>query len=225
MLIWLAHSIRVRATEQRFKTIMGERFRVAQELHDTLLQSVSGTAMEIRGALRVLSQGSRDEGVQQISVALDHLGSSMADARQAIWDLRSPANLDQRLDHALMAAANRVCAGGPEVDCEILGEPRVLIPAVEKNAYRIGVEAITNAVRHGQCTKVSMRLQYRKNSLLLFVHDDGVGFSPVAAESSSLANHWGLAGMKERAEKCSGQLTIESSPGVGTIVQFEVPLG
>lgn len=225
MLIWLAHTIRVRATEQRFKTIMGERSRVAQELHDTLLQSVSGTAMEIRGALRVLSQGYSEGGLQQISLALDHLGSSMADARQAIWDLRSPASSEQRLDHALVAAAKRVCAGGPEVDYEVLGEPRQLSRAIEKNAYRIGVEAITNAVRHAQCNKVSMRLHYRKNSLLLFVHDDGVGFNPATAESSSLANHWGLAGMKERAHKCSGQLTIESTPAAGTIVQFEAPFG
>ena len=225
MLIWLAHSIRIRMTEQRFETIMGERSRVAQELHDTLLQSVSGTAMEIRGALRVLSQGSSEVGVQKISLALDHLGSSMADARQAIWDLRSPPNSEQRLDHALMAAAYRVCAGGPEVDYEILGSPRALTPAVERNAYRIGVEAITNAVRHSQCTKVSVRLQYAKSFFLLFVHDDGAGFKPIKAGSSSLANHWGLAGMKERAEKCSGRLTIESNPGAGTIIQFEVPLG
>lgn len=225
MLIWLAHSIRIRITEQRFKAIMGERSRVAQELHDTLLQSVSGTAMEIRGALRVLSQGSSEVGVQKISLALDHLGSSMADARQAIWDLRSPSGSEQRLDHALMAAAYRVCAGGPAVDYDILGSPRALSPALERNAYRIGVEAITNAVRHSQCTKVSVRLQYEKNRFFLFVHDDGVGFKPFAAETSSFANHWGLAGMKERAKKCSGHLNIESDSGVGTIIQLEVPLG
>ena len=112
VLAWIARTLHVRGTEQRMKAIMTERSRVAQELHDTLLQSVSGAAMEIQGAITLLGHGSIDLGCQQLSAALDHLGMSMAEARQAIWDLRSPDSSGMPIDQALESAARRLGTRG-----------------------------------------------------------------------------------------------------------------
>jgi signal transduction histidine kinase/streptogramin lyase len=225
LLIGLAHSLRVRETERRLTTIMAERSRVAQELHDTLLQSVAGTAMEIQGALRLLRHGSTETGFRQLSTALDHLGKSMADARQAIWDLRAPESCDLPVDQALESAARRVCERGPRLSWIVLGTPVALAQSFKRQVYGIGIEAVTNAARHSGCSEISITFEYRQDSIELLVRDDGCGFDCALAESAYLSNHWGLAGMKERAKQCFGKIAIESTPGTGTVVRFEAPLG
>jgi signal transduction histidine kinase len=203
---------------------MTERSRVAQELHDTLLQSVSGTAMEIQGASRLLSLGSTELAHQQLSMALEGLGNSMAEARQAIWDLKCPEPCELGLDRALAAAAKRKCAGGPQLSWSISGRPRSLSQNIERHIFRIGMEAITNAIRHSDCSHISVALDYREDSIALVITDNGRGFNCSLAESASQSNHWGLAGMKDRAKQCSGELTILSFPGEGTSVGFEALL-
>ena len=225
LMIWIVYTLRVRETERRLNAIMAERSRVAQELHDTLLQSVSGTAMEIQGGLRQISLGSSQLGMQQLSLALDHLGKSMADARHAIWDLRSPEFSELKIDRAVEAAAQRLCAGGPHLTFETSGKPKVLPHSIEKQAYRIAVEAVTNAVRHSACSDVTISVEYQDESIALIVTDNGCGFDTALAQSASISNHWGLAGMQQRAEECNGRLSVQSTIGKGTNIAFEAPLG
>lgn len=223
LLLWLAHSFRVRQTERRLEAVMAERSRVAQELHDTLLQSFSGTAMQVQAGLRRLQQGAADTGARQISTALLHMGKSMAEARQAIWDLKSPELQELQLHRALEAASERVCAGGPRLRYVVSGKPKPLGPCLEKHIYRIGVEAVTNAVRHSGCEEVAVELEYRQQSICLRVRDNGRGFPVTAAEPAPGGNHWGLTGIRERAKQCSARFTIHSAPGAGTDLRFEAP--
>lgn len=222
--IWMMHSLRVRETERRLNAIMAERSRVAQELHDTLLQSVSGTAMEIQGGLRQINLGASQLGMQQLTIALDHLGKSMADARQAIWDLKSPDFSDLTVDRAVESAAVRLCSGGPILAFKTSGKPNTVPQSVKKQAYRIAVEAVTNAVRHSGCSDIAISVEYKDKSIVVTVADNGCGFDTTLAQSASVSNHWGLAGMQQRAEECDGALSVQSTPGKGTNIVLEVPL-
>ena len=224
LVIWMAQALRVRATEQRLTAIMVERSRMAQELHDTLLQAVSGTAMEIQGGLGLLRKGSTETGIQQLYLALDHLGMSMADARQAIWDLRSPEHENGRLDLALESAAQRICGTGLQLTFTVAGKPVMLSELLERQLYRIGIEAVMNAVRHSNGSQLVILLEYTDQTVNLTVRDNGRGFNSELAETPSRSNHWGLAGMKQRAQQCSAQLTIETSPGEGTCIRVNAPL-
>jgi signal transduction histidine kinase len=163
--------------------------------------------------------------MQQLSLALDHLGKSMADARHAIWDLRSPEFSELKIDRAVEAAAQRLCAGGPHLTFETSGKPKVLPHSIEKQAYRIAVEAVTNAVRHSACSDVTISVEYQDESIALIVTDNGCGFDTALAQSASISNHWGLAGMQQRAEECNGRLSVQSTIGKGTNIAFEAPLG
>ncbi len=224
LMLWSAHALRLRQTRRGLRLVMAERSRVAQELHDTLLQSVSGTAMEIQGGLRQISLGASQLGVEQVSKALDHLGKSMGDARQAIWDLRSPESSALTISGA-MEAAQRLCVGGPELTLAISGAPKELPKSIEKQAYRIAVEAVTNAVRHSGCSDVTISVEFKDKSIVLAVADNGCGFDFASAQSASISNHWGLAVMQERAQACSGTLKVQSARGKGTRIVFEAPLG
>ncbi|MGA9129424.1 MAG: two-component regulator propeller domain-containing protein [Terracidiphilus sp.] len=224
LLIWMANSLRVWAIERRLTGIMAERSRVAQELHDTLLQAVSGTAMEIQGGLGQLRNGSTEAGIQQLSSALEHLGISMADARQAIWDLRSPEHEHGRLDLALESAAQRICGTSLHLCFTVAGKPTMLAETLERQLYRIGIEAVMNAVRHSNGSELTILLEYADEAVSLIVRDNGRGFNYALAETPSHSNHWGLAGMKQRAQQCSADLTIETAPGQGTCIRVNAPL-
>jgi signal transduction histidine kinase len=224
LVLWSIHAFRLRQTRRGLSLVMAERSRVAQELHDTLLQSVSGTAMEIQGGLRQISLGSSQLGVEQLSKALDHLGKSMGDARQAIWDLKSPESSALTIIGAMETAA-RLCVGGPELTVTTSGAPKELSQSIEKQAYRIAVEAVTNAVRHSGCSDVIINVEYGDKSIVLAVADNGCGFDYPSAQSASISNHWGLAGMQQRAEACGGTLRVQTTRGKGTRIVFEAPLG
>jgi two-component system sensor histidine kinase UhpB len=148
----------------------------------------------------------------------------MADARQAIWDLRSPETVDLKLDRAVESAAERLCAGGPNLTFETSGKPKALPQSIEKQAYRIAVEAVTNAVRHSRCSDIAISVDYKDASIVLAVADNGCGFDTALAQSASISNHWGLAGMQQRAEECNGTLSVQSAPGKGATIVFEAPL-
>jgi ligand-binding sensor domain-containing protein/signal transduction histidine kinase len=224
LLLWYGHLARLRKIEAHVRTTMAERTRVAQEIHDTLLQSAAGTAMQIRAGLQLLHKGSAQSGITQLSIALEHLGKSMSDARQAIWALRSPELEKMSLYDALVAAAQRICEGGPHLVTTMGGTARFLGEPYEGHLYRIGLEAITNAVRHSAGTSVDLELRYANNFVSLSVKDNGRGFDSSLFATRS-AHHWGVVGMQERAGKCGGILTIVSAPGEGTQIHVKVNLG
>ena len=106
---------------------------------------------------------------------------------------------------------------------EVLGTPRRINPVAERNLLRILQEALTNAVRHAGICNIRVELRYAPDLLALRVHDDGSGFEPARARGTE-TGHYGLIGMRERAERIGGRLTLDSKPGAGTELRVEVPI-
>jgi signal transduction histidine kinase len=147
---------------------------------------------------------------------------SLAEARRAIADLRSDELECPELAAALPEIAQRVAAA-LKTRVQVVGAPRKLSPAMERNLQRIFQEALANTVKHAQARTVDVELTYTPDSLALRVRDDGRGFDPESL-SPSASGHYGLIGMRERAERIGGHLTLHSRPGEGTEMLVEVPL-
>ena len=147
---------------------------------------------------------------------------SLDEARRAIADLRSDDLECPELSAALPEIAQRI-AVALQTSVQVIGNPRKLNPAMERNLLRIFQEALTNAVKHAHARTVDVELRYERDSLALRVRDDGDGFDPENL-SPAASGHYGLIGMRERAERIGGHLTLSSRPGEGTELLVEVPL-
>jgi ligand-binding sensor domain-containing protein/signal transduction histidine kinase len=222
LLFWFAHLLRLRQTRQRLRVVFAERARVANELHDTLLQTLSGAAMQVRAGLSHLENGAPDGAVDRFSAALDQMGRSQAEARQAIWELTSSELNGNYLAQSLQERARQLCGDLIALECTISGDTRHLDTKLEEQLYRIAVEAITNAARHSGASKIAVDLNFGTNALILSVQDDGCGFDQ-AAQTSSDGVHFGLRSMRQRAQRCGGELRISSHSGQGTTICLEVP--
>jgi signal transduction histidine kinase len=147
---------------------------------------------------------------------------SLAEARRAISDLRSD-NLDgPELAAALPEIAGRVAAA-VETRIAVTGSPRKLNPVTERNLLRIFQEALTNAVKHAHATMVNVELRFEPHNVALRVRDNGRGFDPQNLSPAG-SGHYGLIGMRERAERIGGRLTLNTGPGKGTELLVDVPV-
>ncbi|MDX1999443.1 MAG: GAF domain-containing protein [Thermoanaerobaculia bacterium] len=197
-----------------------ERRNIARELHDEAGQALVSLRFGLRLLEREIGQGVPVGGrvtelVEQTDAVIDGLHRLAADLR--------PVSLDHLgLDAALRQYARTAAAKfGLEVHFKARGFTRERLPAgVETALYRVVQEAMTNVVRHAQATRVDLLAERRGDRVLVMVEDDGIGFD---ADRVKPAGHFGLLGLRERAEALGGTLTIESAPGAGTTVVVEVP--
>jgi len=220
-LVWLAYWLRMRGLRVRYSAVLAERNRISRDIHDTLAQNLAGIALqldavqmyvpEINGGLR-----------ERLDQACNLTRYSLAEARRAIADLRSDELEGPELAVALPEIAHRLGAA-LQTRIEVTGAPRKLHPNTERNLLRIFQEALANVVKHAHARTLDVELRYAANGLALRVCDDGRGFDP---ENVDLAGngHYGLIGMRERAERIGGHLTLHSTPGGGTELLIEVPL-
>src|SRR5215470_13316230 len=221
LLLWVVWRLRLRAVQRRFVLVYSERARMAREIHDTLLQSLVGVALQ----LDTISE--KPDSTPRVR---DHLASLrrqvegfIREARQSIWNLRSPALAVHDLPTALREAGDTLTVGtGVRFEIVIVGKPRRFAPRVEEQLLRIGQEAISNAVRHANASVICLELRYTDASVVLRVLDDGCGFDPAAATAGG--NHWGLKSMQERAEQIGGRLELLTKPGGGTILETSAPV-
>jgi signal transduction histidine kinase len=214
---WHLHLRRVR---REFALLLGERARLSREIHDTLLQSLVGVALQFDAVASDLdaSVPPRKEDFVRMRKNVEEY---IREARQSIWDLRSPKLRSTDLITALNEAGEHATGGAVEFDLTVTGTPRRLSDKIEEQLLRIGQEAILNAVRHAAAKRVRVELAYTEESVALRVLDDGRGFDPdLVAE---VEGHYGLVGMKERARETGGDVTISSRIGHGTEVQAVVP--
>jgi signal transduction histidine kinase len=148
---------------------------------------------------------------------------TLADARQAVWDMRPPALEGDDFVAALQAALDRSVVGTPlALDYAVRGVPRTLRPELETVLYRVAQEALTNVVKHSAAHTARVTLCYEDRCVRLTVADDGSGFN-VDPDRRTYAGHWGLLGMRERASQLRGKLIVRSAPGAGTKVVLRVP--
>jgi signal transduction histidine kinase len=198
-----------------------ERARLAREFHDTLEQQFNGIRLQL-DAVNLKFTEAPAEAREYLDVARSLIRHSHAEARRSVWDLRS----DVLERHDLATALSQTIAsnnGSPPVRVEVSGEPQRLPGWVENHLLRIGQEAVANALKHAQANEVHVEFEFLPETLRLRIRDDGRGFDTSGTPPSE-NGHFGLLGMKERAEKICGRFAIATTPGSGTTIDVSVPL-
>ncbi len=200
-----------------------ERTRIARELHDTLEQALAGISLQ----LRALTDSWREmpaKPAQILKTTRQMVRHGQDEARRTVRNLRTLALETGGLPAALAALAREVEAGlAVQIEFKVDGTPVPLASQVENHLLRVGQEATTNVLKHARAKTVQIHLRFEPQAVRLVVQDDGSGFD-VAHTAPSSAGHFGLLGMRERAEKMNGILTITSVPDRGTTVEVVVPL-
>ncbi len=203
-----------RAVKERETTLLQERTRMAQELHDTLAQGFTGIKMQLDVAEAALEETPPgiEEGLRHLLRAREIAQQSQIEARSSIRALRAPLLETGTLVEAFKQMAQEA-DGGAKVVFTAEGTPYPLSGLVENDLYRIGQEALTNALRHSQAQHVALSLTYFEDQVHLTVYDDGRGFDPHAGSAG-----FGVTGMQERALRLGAELQITSHSGQGTKV-------
>ena len=219
ILILAAQLLYSRIEHWRLRAVLEERERLAHEMHDTLAQSFAGIGFQLQ-AIRNDLKGNNAAALRQLDLASNLVRHSHDEARRSIATLRPESLESIGLLSALERSARRMVDGGSvEVVVAAGGSARPVPVRTSDALYKIGQEAIANAVRHAQPTSLDVFLAYEKTEVSLVVQDNGIGFvGPV----NTLG--FGLQGMRKRAESISAVLTISSSLQNGTRVKVTAPL-
>jgi signal transduction histidine kinase len=210
-------------SEVQFKAVLNERTRLAQELHDTVEQTLTGIALQLDTASK-LHNRNPDNSLRHLELARNMMAKSQVEVRRSVWDLRSRAMEQFDLSNALTENARQITYGtNIQVKLETQGEPKALPEIVEENLLRIGQEALANIIKHPQATGVDIKLKFDKEQVSLQVKDNGIGFDQAHTVGPN-EGHFGLLGMSERARRLGGLFTVSSQPGAGTFLQAQIPL-
>ncbi len=211
------HRGRMRLLRSRFQLILQERTRLARDMHDTLLQGFAGAVYQMTAASRLMATAP-ERGQERLGKALEQADQSLSEARHMLSSLRLSALENRTLAEALQSAGEQITSGTAiRFERTVRGRERELPYEVQANLYIIAREAMSNAAAHAQPDRIALHLSYAVDGVSLTVRDTGKGFDLEAAETRH--DHWGLAGMRERARQIGGTLTISSSPGHGTTVE------
>ncbi|HEY1014538.1 MAG TPA: sensor histidine kinase [Herpetosiphonaceae bacterium] len=200
-------------------TVSRERNRMARELHDTLAHTLADLAVQMETA-KAYVRVDPDTARAVLDTALGSARSGLNDTRRSLKSLRANPLSELGLADALRAlAAGAADAAGAELELSIADALPTLPPDSEQALYRIAQEALANIKYHAGAAKIRVALAAAGEALLLEIADDGRGFQTAAPVS---AGHYGLAGMAEWAQVSGGALRIESAPGKGTMIRFEM---
>lgn len=212
----------------RFNERLDERVRIARELHDTLLQSFHGVMFQFQAARNLLPRRP-ESAIQVLDEALLATEQAIAEGRDAIHDLRLEPSAQHDLAELLTAAGQELTGTHdtngrfPSFRVIVEGRPQRLAPTLQDEIYRIGREAIRNAFRHAGANHIEVEIRYDEHQLRLRIRDDGRGIDPTVLEGSGRPGHWGLPGIRERAERIGSRLEFWSEAEAGTEVQLSVP--
>lgn len=216
--------MRVRQMKARFAAVLQERNRIAREIHDNLAQEILGVSVQLELVARLLPR-STEAAKTHLDRARSLVRGSIAEARRYVWDLRSQSLDDRDLAAALAEMTRRLTAeSNVQTQFEVSGTFRPLSPQVENNLLRIGQEAVNNAVRHASARLITVNLSFDAREVRLRVRDDGRGFDPQANGAGDNGGHFGIVGMRERAQEMGGTLAVNSRAGEGTEVLVGVPI-
>lgn len=203
------------------KERLAERTRIAQELHDTLLQGFFAVSMQLHTAVDYLPADSAAK--PRFSSVLRTMERVLEEGRRAVCGLRSTQHTGPSLGQALASVPNELgFPSGAGFRVIVEGRQRELSAGLHDELYRIGREAIINAYRHSQAKEIETEIEYRSNELRIAVRDNGCGIDPQQLERVP-NGHWGLKGMRERAERIGARLRILSKVALGTEVELRVP--
>jgi signal transduction histidine kinase/ligand-binding sensor domain-containing protein len=230
-LLWAAYHWRLRQLQHQFEVTLdarvGERTRIARELHDTLLQSFQGLLLQ----LEVVSQMQLDrpiEAKQNLDRTIERAAQAITEGRDAVQGLRASTVQTNDLARAINTLGEELATdprndGSPTLGVTVEGEPRNLHPILRDEIYRISAEALRNAFHHAAARHIEVEVRYDHDEFRLHVRDDGKGIDPAVLSRQGSEGHYGLPGMRERAELVGGKLTVWSEVGAGTEVELRVP--
>jgi ligand-binding sensor domain-containing protein/signal transduction histidine kinase len=219
-LAYAAWQRRLMRVEREFQAVLGERTRIAREIHDTLAQGFVAVSVHLE-LVAQLMRNSAEAAREQLARAQSLVRSSLEDARTSIWELRSQGTEREDLAVRILKMAEETAsrAGSrARVQMQVAGTNHPLDEDVERELMRIAREAVTNAVRHGDAENIVLRLEFEGSMFGMEIRDDGEGFAGTPPDGSS--GHFGLTGMRERAEAIGATLAVESSVGEGTAVRL-----
>jgi signal transduction histidine kinase len=215
---------RLQAAKAKFDGALEERTRMAREIHDTLLQGVTGIAIQLRAVLPDV-RTTPDTVAPLLQDIAELAERTSSEARQAVWDMRPSKDSSRDLARYLEITARRLVASTTiQLSVSATGTARPLPAEQQAAIVRIVQEAIANAVRHAKPRIIHLLIAFESEQLRVSVVDDGNGFT-VEQDFNSYEGHWGLLGMTERANQIGGDLTVRSAPGNGTTVMLLLATG
>ncbi|HEX6719252.1 MAG TPA: sensor histidine kinase [Pyrinomonadaceae bacterium] len=211
----------MRELNLKFEQRLAERTRIAQDLHDTLLQGLLSASMQLHVANEQLPPDSPAK--PRVSRVLELMGQVIEEGRNAVRGLRANTADPLELEQAF-ARIQEELPTAQEIDYNLTaqGTSRPLKQAIRDEVYRVGHEALINAFRHAHATKIELEMQYTAKSFKVLVRDDGVGIDESVIEQGK-EGHWGLSGMRERSQEIGGKLKVWSRAGAGTEVELTIP--
>jgi ligand-binding sensor domain-containing protein/signal transduction histidine kinase len=205
----------------RFEERLAERTRIAQELHDTLLQGVISASMQLHVVAEQMPADSAAKPT--LNRILGLMGRVTEEGRNAVGGLRTRQAHTLDLAEAF-SEIHHEFATEREVEFHVMveGQPRPIHPVIRYDIYSIGREALTNALRHAQAKNIEVELEYASYGLRVLIRDNGIGFDSKTLRFGR-QGHWGLSGMRERAKRIGAGLRVFSRAGAGTEVELIVP--
>jgi signal transduction histidine kinase len=231
VVLGVLHRLRLRQVERQFnmrlEERLNERTRIARDLHDTLLQSFHGLLLRLQAVTTLLPERP-EEAQKTLEGALDRAEQAITEGRDAVRGLRSSTELTNDLASAINTSGEELATGETNpyhavFHVGVEGAWREFHPISRDEVYRIAVEAMRNAFKHAQAQRIEVEIQYQERQFRLRVRDDGKGIDGKFVNEDGGVGHYGLRGMRERANLLGGKLTVRSEPGSGTELELSVP--
>jgi signal transduction histidine kinase len=206
--------------ETRNAATLAERDRLANEIHDSVQQGLTGAILQLDTTLK--SPAVSSELRPRLNVVRNMVSYARQEVQHAVWDMESPLLEGSELASALRNLTTFVDSGDTKIEVSVSGEPIPLGRTMNHNLLRIAQEATTNAIRHARAQGVMIHLAFEMETVALTISDDGIGFVPDAVLQDRVG-HLGLRGIRNRVRKLRGQLVVESAPSQGTSIRILVP--
>jgi signal transduction histidine kinase/ligand-binding sensor domain-containing protein len=226
VLLWTVYQLRLRQLARQFNMRLeervGERTRIARDLHDTLLQSFHGILLHFQSGINLLPQG---EARKKFEKAMQQAKHAIVEGREAIQGLRSSVVETNDLAAAMRTLGEELAAGSNSTafQVHVEGTPRDLHPILRDEVYRITGEGMRNAFHHADAKQIEVEIHYDDRRVRVRVRDDGKGIDPKLLSDDGREGHFGLPGIRERAKLIGGKLTVWSELDAGTELELSIP--
>jgi signal transduction histidine kinase len=211
----------------RLEERVSERTRIARDLHDTLLQSFQGLLLRFQTAREQLPTRPA-EADRTLESAINQTAQAITEGREAVQGLRASTIERNDLAQAITTLGQELAAEGSNhtsvgLQVDVAGTPRTLHPIVRDEIYQIASEALRNAFRHAEAQQIEVEFRYDGRQLRLRVRDDGKGIAATVLTAEGRTGHFGLHGMRERANLMGGKLTVWTAAESGTEIELIIP--
>ncbi|RUL62265.1 hypothetical protein EKH79_15400 [Dyella dinghuensis] len=224
--LWMIYLLRLGLIERRYRLLMierlAERERIARDLHDTLLQGMQGVLLQVE--MLSNSQDLSDTQRLRITKIEEKMRAALIEGRDAISALRHGEPDHAHLIEKLKTIGNDAAIhSDARFSVRVEGEARPLRAESCEEMIAIVREAVINAFKHAQAEWIVVSVNYTEKALTVDITDNGIGITEQQIQDKQKEGHWGIAGMRERAAKLDGQLTIRRAHPRGTMVELILP--